>query len=249
MFCSNCGAQINENSRFCENCGCAVANAQTPENLNSNSENNNPYATVTNPAPVQNVYTQPQNTYYTPQAPAEPTYQPQQNFPNTPPQYYRPVQTPTGFQYMPVEPVASVKTPAKYNPFVFVAAGIMALMFILSFMPWFTANGEGFNLFQVFSDNIYLERFEMDAMGLCSFLMLITMGLLIPDVILALFKKNKMPIGFSIATSAITLVALLFFVALVADSKGNVEATSVPAFLFFLSIANIVFPIVARNKK
>ena len=240
MFCSNCGAQLQDNAKFCENCGCAIAN----DNINTSPANSNPYAS----APVQNTYAQPQNTYYTPQAPAEPTYQPQQNFPNTPPQYLRPVQTPTGVQYVPAEmPVAAVKKPATYNPFVFISAAIMGLTFFLIIMPWFTANGEGFNLFKIFSDNIYLERFEMDAMALCSFLMLITMGLLIPSIIFALIRKNQMPIGFAIAASVITLVTLLFFVALLSDSKGNVAATSVPAIMFLLSVANIIFPIIARK--
>lgn len=246
MFCSNCGAQINDNARFCENCGYSVENSQNDVIYSSDSEN--PYANVS--APVQNTYNQPQNIYFVPQAPAVPPQQPQQNFPNTPPQYLRPVQTPSGVQYMPVEPVVTYHKPEpKYNPFVFVSAAIMGLMFILCFAPWFTANGVGFNLFQVFSQNIYLERFEMDATAACSLLMLVTMGLLIPSFILAFVRKNRMPAGLSIAASVITLVALLCLVALIADSKGNVAATSVPVAMFFLSIANIIFPIVARNKK
>lgn len=248
MFCSNCGAQINENSRFCENCGYSVESTQNNVIYNANNENTNPYANVS--TPVQNTYNQPQNIYFVPQAPAEPTHQPQQNFPNTPPQYLRPVQTPNGVQYMPVEPVVTVKKPEpEYNPFVFVSASIMGLMFILCFIPWFTANGDGFNLFQVFSQNIYLERFEMDATAACSLLMLVTMGLLIPSFILAFVRKNRMPAGLSIAASAITLFTLFLLVVLIADSTGDVEATGTPLALFVLSVANIIFPIVARKAK
>lgn len=233
MFCSNCGAKLPETSRFCENCGCAVANVVNTDRFNSTPASNNPYATPSAPAPT---------TQY--------LNQPVQNFPNTPPQppqYLRPVQTPQGVQYIPAEPIVTVKKPATYNPFVFVAAGIMAAMFLLCFMPWFTVNDKGFNLFDVFTYNIYLEDFEMDAVGLCSFLMIIAMALLIPSAILALVRKNQMPIGFSIAASVITLISLFFFVALLFDSTGDVEATSVPLTMLVLSVANIIFPPVARN--
>ncbi len=249
MFCYNCGTQLKENARFCENCGCAVENYQNNVTYNANNENNNPYATVANPAPVQNVYTQPQNTYYVPQTPAEPTYQPQQNFPNTPPQYLRPVETPTGVQYVPAQPVVSVKKPATYNPFVFISAGIMGLMLLLCFFPWFRINGQGFNIFDIFTYNIYLENYEMDAAAACSLLMLVAMGLLIPSLILAFVKKNRMPAGLSIAASAITIFTLFILVVLIADSTGNVGATGSPLIMFVLSVANIIFPIIARNKK
>ena len=153
MFCSNCGAFVPDNSRFCENCGCAVTNAQNTENYYSNPASNNPYAEANN-----NFY-QPQNNYYAPQTPAEPVYQPQQNFPNTPPQYLRPVQTPYGVQYIAETPMVSVKKPEpKYNPFVFVSAGIAAALLFMCFCPWFTVYTEDFNLFKVFSENIYLEK-------------------------------------------------------------------------------------------
>lgn len=120
-------------------------------------------------------------------------------------------------------------------------------MFILCFLPWFTVDNSGFNLFRVFSDNIYLELFEMDAVAVCSFIMISAMGLLIPFIILTFLRKNRLPIGLAIAASAITLFTLFLFLVLVADSKGNVEATAVPVMMLFLSVANIVFPAIARK--
>lgn len=253
MYCTNCGAHIADDASFCTNCGTKVANTDT-------KISENPYASVTS----QNInansdaqsYTQPyaQNYYqpvnYQPQAPQSPadTYQPQQNFPNTPPQYMRPVQTPQGIQYVAVDPVVHAPLPEpKHNAFTFISAGIAGLMFLLCFAPWFTVDNSGFNLFRIFSDNIYLELFEMDAAAACSLIMIVAMGLLIPYIILTFLRKNRLPIGFAIAASSITLFTLFLFLVLIADSKGNVEATIVPVAMLVLSVLNIVFPAIARK--
>ncbi len=264
MYCTNCGANVPDCVNFCTNCGTKVTTTDT-------KVCENPYATVAAPntpanneaqsytqpyaqnftQPYAQNYAQPQapnyNTPQTPQTPY-PTYQPSQNFPNTPPQYMRPVQTPNGVQYMAVDPVVHAPKPEpKHNPFTFISAGIAGLMFMLCFVPWFTVDNSGFNLFRIFSDNIYLELFEMDATAVCSFLMIVTMGLLIPHIALTFLKKNQLPLGFAIAASAITLFTLFLFAVLISDSKGNVEATFVPVVMFVLSVLNIVFPAVARK--
>lgn len=242
MFCQNCGKPLEANTRFCQNCGSPVT-----ENFNAPADNN-PYSAahvvpVVPVAPVQNqpVYTNPANTVPTYPQSSAPTYASQ-------PQYLRPVQTPQGIQYVPAEPIVSYKKPEpKFNPFVFISMGIMGLMIILCFFPWFTAEGQGFNLLDVFSYNIYLERFEMDAVAACSLLMIVAVGLLIPGIILALVRKNQFPVGFSVAASVITLVTLLCFVSLLYESKGNVNATSVPVIMLTLSILNFIFPPIARK--
>ena len=249
MYCTNCGANVPDCVNFCTNCGTKVTTADTKVSENSYAQN---YAQPCSQPQAQN-YTESYSQNLTqPQAPQSPypTYPTQQNFPNTPPQYMRPVQTPQGIQYVAVDPSAyscPSRPEPKHNPFTFISAGISALMFLLCFFPWFTVDGSGFNLFRVFSDNIYLELFEMDAVAVCSFLMIVTMGLLIPSIILALLRKNQLPLGFSIAASAITLFTLFLFAVLVADSKGNVDATAVPVAMFVLSVLNIVFPAVARK--
>ena len=225
MFCQNCGAKLEDNTKFCSNCGSAVI------------KDNNPYAQV---APTPTVYSMP-TAPTAPPVPPAPTYGSQ-------PQYLRPVQTPMGVQYVPAEPIVSYKKPEpKFNPFVFISAGVMGLMLLLCFLPWFSVSGDGFNVFRVFSDNIYLEEFEMDAAALCSIMMVVAMGLLTPSLILALVRKNQLPLGFSIAASVITLISLFFLLALVFDSKGDVEFTYVPLMMSLLSVANIIFPCVARK--
>ena len=269
MYCTNCGAHIADDVSFCTNCGTKVANTDT-------KISENPYASVTAPNTNKNYapqsytqpyaqngvgnytqpYSQPQtDNYNSPQAQPyaqnyyQPVnYQPQQNFPNTPPQYMRPVQTPQGIQYVAVNPVVHAPLPEpKHNVFTFISAGIAGLMFLLCFAPWFTVDNSGFNLFRIFSDNIYLELFEMDAAAACSLIMIVAMGLLIPYIILTFLRKNRLPIGFAIAASSITLFTLFLFLVLIADSKGNVEATIVPVAMLVLSVLNIVFPAIARK--
>lgn len=264
MYCTNCGAHIADDVSFCTNCGTKVANTDT-------KISEKPYASVTAPNTNENYapksytqpyaqngvgnytqpYSQPQtDNYNSPQAQpyAQNYYQPQQNFPNTPPQYMRPVQTPQGIQYVAVDPVVHAPLPEpKHNVFTFISAGIAGLMFLLCFAPWFTVDNSGFNLFRIFSDNIYLELFEMDAAAACSLIMIVAMGLLIPYIILTFLRKNRLPIGFAIAASSITLFTLFLFLVLIADSRGNVEATIVPVVMLVLSVLNIVFPAIARK--
>ena len=37
MFCSNCGKEINENSRFCSSCGYKIDNVKSNENIETDS--------------------------------------------------------------------------------------------------------------------------------------------------------------------------------------------------------------------
>lgn len=242
MYCSNCGSKLNDGSKFCQSCGTAIAQENTPQQ----AMDENPYAAVaTTPEsqPQQNLNVQPYA-----QAPAPKT----QNFPNTPqPQYMRSVNTPQGTQYVPVAPVTSFvnpQVPPKYNVFTFITAGIMATMMLMFFLPWLTAGYASYNIFTILTENDSLIRYDVDALGICSVLMIVAAGMLIPGLILALTKKNQMPVGFAIAASAITLVALFFFAILMADSAYDAYATAIPMFMFVLSVANIVFAVLARKK-
>lgn len=270
-FCTNCGTKVtNTDTKTSENPYAAAQTAAVnneaqgfnqPYSQNYAEPYSQPYTQNYNQPEAQPVSYQPQaqnypesysQNYTQPQAPQShyPTYQTQQNFPNTPPQYMRPVQTPQGIQYVAVDPSSYIRPlppEPKHNPFTFISAGIAGLMFLLCFFPWFTVDGSGFNLFRVFSDNIYLELFEMDAVAACSLFMIVAMGLLTPYIILVFLRKNRLPIGFAIAASAITIFTLFIFLVLVADSKGNVEATAVPVAMFVLSVLNIVFPAIARK--
>lgn len=193
MYCSNCGALIDADSVFCENCGTSVKNIATPENL------------------------------------------------NTSPQYSYPVQPPVGVQY------TAAKPEPKYNPFVFISIGIMSAMILLCFLPWFTIYDKNFTLFQVFSESSYLRGFDMTVVEGCTIILLISVGFLIPSIILAGLKKNKAPVAFPIVASAIMIFNVLVFWIVVAESTRFVESTAVPFFMLALAVANCIFPIIARK--
>lgn len=102
MYCTNCGAELQAGSKFCQSCGTAVAEKNPPQHISDE----NPYAVTAPPAPLPIPQPEPQ------------------------PQYFRPVNTPQGTQYVPVAPVLKRQAEApKFNVFTFISAGIAATMF------------------------------------------------------------------------------------------------------------------------
>lgn len=235
MYCVNCGANLQDGSKFCHNCGCINNEVLQREMIIERTREENPYVAVSDvPQPQQN-----ENAQLYPQAPA-----PQ-------PQYFRTVNTPTGTQYIPVEPVTSFtkpQEPPKHSAFTFISAGIMGTMILMFFMPWINVSGEGYSLLAIFTELSFLENYGADIFIGCSVFMLVGLGMLIPGLILALTKRNRMPIGFAIAASVITFIVLFFFLILMTEVSYRVTATAVPAFMFILAIANIVFAVLARKK-
>ncbi len=253
----------------------AVSEAPVAEASDEN-KSDNPYARVVNPVAQQayqpqtceNIYQQPSvampqspvydnstpinsnnQPYYTPQA-SYPTYQqPAQNFPNTPvPQYMRPMQTHGAVQYVAVSPVVHTRPEPKSNPFTFISAGIMGLMILFLFLPWFMVDNSGYNILTMLTESDYLSLYDADIFVLCSLLMLVALGMLIPGFILAFTKKNRMPIGFAVAASVLTFISLFFFLILSTEVSSAVSVTPVPIVMFLLAVANIVFPAIARKK-
>ena len=103
MFCTNCGSNVPEGSRFCTECGADVTAAAAPaQETAAASKQEIPNTTVDTPiqqsvpptysAPVQQAYTPPQQAYSAPTqqtyAPVTPAYStPNQNNYNATPQY------------------------------------------------------------------------------------------------------------------------------------------------------------------
>jgi len=52
MFCSNCGKEINEVDKFCQNCGTSVENGVAPETVNTQYNQTNNNAGKTNPSAI-----------------------------------------------------------------------------------------------------------------------------------------------------------------------------------------------------
>lgn len=244
MYCIYCGNNLPSDSKFCSNCGKAVETNTTIDNTRLQSEiiaertaEGNPYADVA-PAgqPVQNPY---------------PTYQ-VQNTPNVPqPQYLRPVQTPQGVQYVPIEPITYYQKPVappKHNPFTFISAGVTATMFLVTLLPWFTLDKTPYNIYKMLDYSFMLEHYGVSDFGICAVLMFICIAFMIPSFILALVKRNRMPLAFPIITTAITIFSLLIFVSVMPSNSYVLESTPVPILLLLLSTANLVFPILARKK-
>lgn len=253
MYCIHCGNNLPDDSKFCSACGKAVELDISVNNTVSQSESfaeDNPYASVmSEPKSQQAVTTEP--TYSQPMQNPYPAYQ-VQNTPFTPqPQYFRPVQTPQGVQYVPVEPVSYYRnpvTPPKHNPFTFISAGVTAIMFLVALLPWFTLDGKPYNIYKMLDYSFMLEHYGVEDFGICAILMFICIALLIPSFILALVKRNRMPLVFPIITTAITIFSLLIFVSVMPSYSYVLKSTPVPILLLLLSTANLVFPILARKK-
>lgn len=244
MYCIHCGCKLSEDSRFCSACGSAVTQNEIKADNSfraTDTDNANPYATVVNdtPSEAESVSFQPY------------TYNPQTPSPASQPQYLRPVNTPQGTMYVPVEPVTYYTRPViepKHNAFTFISAGISGVMILLLFMPWISVGGKGYNIITMLTESSFLERFDAEGFAVCSLFMFIILGMLIPALIFAIVRKNRMPVGFSIAASSLTFVNLFFFLIMADIATSTVSTTMVTVIMFFLAVANIVFPILARKK-
>lgn len=251
MFCNKCGTYLSDDSQYCYACGYVIPEAILNENsLAEAPADATPYQDNSVPAPYGVPYGQPES-----QAPqnVEPVSQPYDqpyNQPyNQPMQNYQqasygspygvPQQTPP-YQSYTAEPAQS----SSFNVFPYISAGMMALISLMFFMPWFTSYGEGYNLFSPLLDNF---SYELGGLFLCTILMIIDFGMLIPGFVLALTKRQNMPISFVVASSVFTFI-IITIAAIIANDAYSVEATIVPYLTFFLTIGNIVFGILARKQ-
>lgn len=253
MYCTHCGNKLPESSKFCSACGKAATQRDVKTNntdITYRVADENPYASAITHTPVKEENISSQSYTQATQPAQNPCPTPQaQYFPNTSPQYLRPVQTPQGVQYVPIEPITYYQKPApKHNPFTFVSAGITGTMILLLFLPWITVGNGGYNIISMLTESTFLERFDAGTFAVCSLFMLICLGMLIPAFILTFVRKNQMPVGFSVTASVLTFVNLFFFLIFTDIATSAVSATIIPVLMFFLAAANIVFAILARKK-
>lgn len=139
--------------------------------------------------------------------------------------------------------VTSPEAEAKPNPFAFVSAGIMAVMFFLHFLPWFEDNTKSYTFF-----GYYLGRMPVDEAPsrLYIILLLGTMALLLSGAVTAIIRKNHVPIIFAILSSACIVQAPIVY--LFSVEAWAVNITSVPFVIFLLTLINIPFAILAKRK-
>lgn len=246
MYCTSCGGILSENSKFCHICGTPVLQRDVPvpkppkpfETPISFEEN--PYTQLSVSA-FSEADTAPDSSAAEPTSPCL-----CENFPV----YYRAVKTPQGVSYVPVEASSAPKANAsKCNVLGYISASIMGTMILFCIFPWLKVNGDSYSIFEMFFNSTYLEYYDADAFALCSVLIFVAIGMLIPGLVLTLKKRSRTPLGFAIAASVLTFVALLIFAALLTScSSILVEATAIPSIMLVLAVSNIVFAAIARNK-
>lgn len=249
MYCTSCGSILSENSKFCHICGTPVLRENAPvpnvpkpkkpaENPISFEEN--PYALPSAPA-IPEADTAPYSTAAEPASPY---------LGENSPMYYRAVKTPQGISYVPVEASSAPKAnTSKVNVFGYISASIMGTMLLFCIFPWLKVNGVSYSIFEIFFNSTYLEYYDADAFALCSVLIFVAIGMLIPGLVLTLKKRSRTPLGFAIAASVLTFVALLIFAALMTScSSICVDATANPSVMLVLAVSNIVFAAIARTK-
>lgn len=144
--------------------------------------------------------------------------------------------------------VTSRPAAEKFNIFPFISAAISLTTMIVAFLPWFTLDNDAYNIYKMLDYNFMLEYYGVGDFSICAVLMFICMALFIPSVILYLVKKHNAPLIFPILTAAIILLSLLIFVYVMPSYSYVLKSTPVPIILLILSVANIVFAILARKK-
>lgn len=180
---------------------------------------------ISDSANTENFYSAPANSYTTQSTP-EPVQNP----------YAQPL-------YASARPSEAPVKNTKPNPFAFVSAGIMAVMLVLHFLPWFFAGDKTYSLF-----SYYISRMPVTEAPSIFYLILIlgAMAFLIAGIITAIIRKNRIPMFFAIVSSALiyhTPIAYLLSV-----EAWRVSVTEVPFIIFALTFVNIAFAIPARIK-
>ena len=206
MYCTKCGAQINEDAKFCSKCGNATSDSANTEHFYSAPAN--PYATQSTPEPVQNPYAQP---VYASARPSE----------------------------------APVKN-TKPNPFAFVSAGIMTVMLVLHFLPWFFVGDGMADVFSYYIGRLPLEYPEDTANILFLVFMLVALGFLIAGIIVAIIRKNHVPVIFAIASSVAIQVYAIFFI--FTKEAWTIGVSFVPLLIYLITFINIPFAILAKKR-
>ncbi len=203
MYCSKCGAQINDDARFCSTCGAAAAIAESAEGF-STAHRGNPYEAVSASGVANAPYASP--------APEAVSYTTAKN--------------------------------TKPNPFAFISAGIMAVMLVLYFCPWFFLDGTMSDVFGYYIDRLPIVCPDDTAVILFLIFSFIGMGMLILGIVMAFIKRRRVPLAFALIASVSIHAGLAFFG--FTKESWYTGVTVVPMILYLMTYINIAFAIPAR---
>ncbi|MBQ2824878.1 MAG: zinc ribbon domain-containing protein [Clostridia bacterium] len=143
--------------------------------------------------------------------------------------------------------VADINTSAKSskpNPFAFISAGIMAVMLVLYFCPWFFLDGTMSDVFGYYIDRLPLVYPDDTAVILFLIFSLIGMGMLILGIVMAFIKKRRVPLAFALIASVSVQISLVFFC--FTKEAWTIGVSAVPVVLFLMTYINIAFAIPAK---
>lgn len=136
--------------------------------------------------------------------------------------------------------------PRKINPFTFVSAAIMGIIAALYFFPWFFVDEKCVSLISYFLIRSYPEYTLSTAMMLFLVFTITAFGLLISGIVVAIIRKNRMPMVFAITSTVSVHLSMLFFV--FTSEAWTTGVSFVPVLIFLLSFFNIAFSIPAKIK-
>lgn len=131
----------------------------------------------------------------------------------------------------------------KPNPFAFISAGIMAVMLILYFVPWFIISGFRSNVFGCYISQMPLTLPDDTASVFFLIPSTIGIGFLIAGIVMALIRKSRVPLVFALGASVAVQVGLVFFC--FTREAWHTGVTIAPIILYLLTFVNIAFAIPA----
>ena len=143
--------------------------------------------------------------------------------------------------------VADIKPPAKSskpNPFAFISAGVMGLMLVLYFCPWFFVRETMSDVFGYYIDRLPLVYPDDTLVILFLIFSLIGMGMLISGIVMAFIKRRRVPLAFALIASVSVQISLVFFC--FTKEAWEIGVSAVPVVLFLMTYINIALAIPAR---
>ena len=156
---------------------------------------------------------------------------------------------PLGMQYTPPKKSSSV------NVFAIIAAAVMLLMIIFSFLPWIETLFGSFNVFEITelatAGSRYLRGLgEIEGIAVLMLIVVILSDMFcVPGIILAIVKKDRMPMGISVAASILALVGgMVYMIIGVAGTDMGLAPTPFVVLYIALAVSNFIMTSLARNK-
>ncbi|MBE6794687.1 MAG: zinc ribbon domain-containing protein [Ruminococcaceae bacterium] len=160
-----------------------------------------------------------------------------------------------GFDPLGMQSYTPPKKSSSVNVFAIIAASVMLLMIIFSFLPWIDTMFGDFNIFQLTELGYAGSSLMRGADGIEGVMTIMLIVVIIsdmfcvPGIVLAFVKKDRMPMGISVAASVLALVGGMFY--LIVGAVGTDMGLAPTAFVVLyvaLAVANIVMTSLARNR-